>query len=78
MYSAGRGVPQDYAQAATWFGKAAEQGHADAQFNMGDMDHLGRGVPKDYVEPHKWRNLAAAQALPEKQKEYSDARDALG
>jgi TPR repeat protein len=26
MYDEGRGVPQDYAAAASWFRKAAEQG----------------------------------------------------
>ncbi len=27
------GVPQDYAEAVKWYRLAAEQGHADAQFN---------------------------------------------
>ena len=31
MYIDGKGVPQDYQQAVTWFTKAAEQGHASAQ-----------------------------------------------
>jgi TPR repeat protein len=31
MYHNGQGVPQDYAQAISWFRKAAAQGDADAQ-----------------------------------------------
>ena len=31
----GRGVPQDYAQAIAWYRKAADQGNADAQNNLG-------------------------------------------
>ncbi|TNI10976.1 hypothetical protein CF134_19790 [Aeromonas salmonicida] len=35
MYYYGRGVPQDYKQAITWFHKAAEQGIAIAQYSLG-------------------------------------------
>jgi TPR repeat protein len=34
-YFNGEGIPQDDAQAMLWFRKAAEQGDADAQFNLG-------------------------------------------
>ncbi|OGT23135.1 MAG: hypothetical protein A2342_00485 [Gallionellales bacterium RIFOXYB12_FULL_54_9] len=37
MYALGQGVPQDYAQAAYWRRKAAEQGDADAQSNLAHM-----------------------------------------
>ena len=37
MYDKGQGVPQDYAAAVSWYRKAAEQGDADAQFNLGFM-----------------------------------------
>jgi TPR repeat protein len=76
-FSIGRGVPQDYAQAVTWFRQAAEQGDADAQANLGSMYFTGRGVPQDYVEAHKWRNLAASRASEEDQTEYAETRDAL-
>jgi TPR repeat protein len=39
----GRGVPQDRAQAAAWYRKAAEQGDAKAQFNLGLMYRYGPG-----------------------------------
>ena len=61
MYHKGKGVPQDYAEAAKWYRKAAEQGHADAQYNLGNMYGKGQGVPQDYVQAHMWFNLAAAQ-----------------
>ena len=35
MYSSGDGVPQDWEQARAWFRKAADRGHANAQFNLG-------------------------------------------
>ena len=39
----------------------AEQGHADAQFQLGLMYALGEGVPKDDVEAVKWLCMAAEQ-----------------
>jgi TPR repeat protein len=37
----GRGVPKDRSQAAAWYRKAAEQGDAKAQFNLGLMYRYG-------------------------------------
>ena len=37
MYAQGKGVPQDYAQAAIWFRKAAEQGYARRNATSGDL-----------------------------------------
>ena len=37
MYDSGEGVPQDHAQAAIWYRKAAEQGDAKAQNNLGNL-----------------------------------------
>ena len=34
MYDNGRGVKQDYIKAVELYQKAAEQGHAEAQFNL--------------------------------------------
>jgi TPR repeat protein len=61
MYTLGHGVPKNYAAAASWYRKAAEQGHASAQFNLGLMYSSGGGVPQDYVQAHKWFNLAASR-----------------
>jgi TPR repeat protein len=54
-------VSQDNAEAAKWYRKAADQGHANAQYNLGVMYSTGQGVPQDYVEAHKWFNLAASR-----------------
>jgi hypothetical protein len=39
--------------------KAAEQGFAEAQRNLGAMYVEGVGVAVDLVQAHKWLNLAA-------------------
>ena len=54
-------MPQDYAEAVRWYRKAAERGHAQAQFNLGGAYGLGQGVPQDVVYAHKWLNLAGSQ-----------------
>ena len=43
-----------------WYRKAAEQGAASAQLNLGLMYYNGQGVTQDYVQAHKWFNLTAA------------------
>ncbi|MDP7426550.1 MAG: SEL1-like repeat protein [Rhodospirillales bacterium] len=35
MYAEGKGATKDYKTAAKWYKLAAEQGDADAQFNLG-------------------------------------------
>ncbi len=61
MYYNGRGVPQDYVQAAKWYRKAADQGYALAQSNLGRIYDDGQGVPQDYVLAAKWLRKAAKQ-----------------
>lgn len=57
----GKGVPQDYKKVINWYHKAAEQGSAEAQYNLGLMYSDGLGVPQDYAHAHMWLNLAASQ-----------------
>ena len=64
MYNYGQGVPQDYAEAAKWYRKAAEQGRANAQNNLGVMYERGQGVPLDYAQAHMWFDLAASKFPP--------------
>ena len=61
MYANRQGVPQDYIEAEKWYRKAAEQGDASAQNNLGLMYHEGQGVPQDYIEAIKWYRKAAEQ-----------------
>ena len=45
----------------TWLRKAAEQGHAAAQANLGAMYEEGSGVPKDDQQAVAWFRKAAEQ-----------------
>jgi TPR repeat protein len=60
MYAKGQGVPQDYQAALRWFHKAAEQGDASAQNNLGLMYERGRGARQDFILAHMWSSIAAA------------------
>lgn len=44
-------------EAMKWFQKAAEQGHAKAICNIGQLYELGCGVPQDQAEAEKWFRL---------------------
>ncbi|KAF9133416.1 hypothetical protein BG015_003561, partial [Linnemannia schmuckeri] len=46
----GKDVPQEYQAAMDWYLKAAEQGHAIAQYSIGDLYYHGHGVPRDYAQ----------------------------
>lgn len=53
------GVEQDYAKAIEWYTKAATQGSAGAQNNLGVMYQRGEGVARDYVQAYAWFKQAA-------------------
>jgi len=61
MDANGRGVPQDYLEAARWYQLAADQGNARAQDNLGVRHVLGDGVPQDDVQAVRLYRLAADQ-----------------
>lgn len=52
--------------------KAAEQGYADAQFNLGKCYANGDGVPQDYTEAVKWYKKAAEQGNAHAQNSLGD------
>lgn len=52
---------KDYAKAAEWWQKAAEQGYAPAQDALGVMYANGQGVPKDTAKAAELLKKAAAQ-----------------
>ena len=54
----GRG---DYQTAISEWRGPADNGDADAQFNLGQAYKLGRGVPQDLVQAEKWYKKAADQ-----------------
>ncbi len=58
-FELGRGVTQDHAEAARWYRRAAERGHAPAQNSVARLYETGMGVPRDEVEALMWYSLAA-------------------
>ena len=61
MYYNAEGVPESRAEAVKWWRKAAEQGDALAQKNLGVMYVTGEGVPVNNVKAYMWWALAKAQ-----------------
>jgi localization factor PodJL len=59
-YAEGRGVPQNLAESARWFERAANRGLAPAQYRLGSLLEKGHGVKKD-VEAARRLYLAAAE-----------------
>ena len=71
MYEYGRGVRRNDSTAVKWYRKAAEQGHADAQYSLGHMYEFGRGVDKNKSTAVEWYRKAAEQG-------YADVQYHLG
>ena len=67
MYGNGFGVDMLDDQALKYYGMAAEQGHAEAQFNLAVMHQNGWGVPQSDEHANKWYRLAADQGITEAQ-----------
>lgn len=61
IYFEGKDAPQNYLEAAKWYGAAADQGDRQAQFNLGLMFYRGIGLPKNYIYAFELFSLAAAQ-----------------
>jgi uncharacterized protein len=59
MFAGGMIVQHDDEQAAMWFRKAAQQGDAAAQHDLGAAYEYGHGVPRDYVLAYMWQSLAS-------------------
>lgn len=57
----GKIMDYDLESAAGWFYRAAEQGHAGAQFNLGLLYAEGHGVPRDPAKAVEWFAKAAEQ-----------------
>jgi len=50
----GEGVVKDAEQALSWYRRAAEAGHADAQFNLGDLlRSTVKGLPRMQSRPYR-------------------------
>ena len=58
-FANGEAATRDYAQAAEWYHKAADQSHSLAQFNLGMMYAQGQGVTRDAAQSVRWFGRAA-------------------
>jgi hypothetical protein len=71
VYHRGLGeIDEDPTKARHWYEKAARQGNANAQSNLGVIYATGDGVPQDDRIAEKWFRLAADQG-------NQDAKDNL-
>lgn len=59
IFSEGRAVPQDYAEAARWYERAAAQGFVPAQYRIGNLYEAGQGVDKDFEIAKLWYQRGA-------------------
>ena len=67
LYSLGKGVEANDAEAVKWFRRSAERWNAAAQFNLGMAYYHGRGVEKDERQAILWFQKSAAQGFAEAQ-----------
>jgi uncharacterized protein len=63
----GARVPQDYKEAIRWYRKAADQGCADSQDQLGELYISGKGDPQDYQEAA--RGFRAGMKVPQNSQE---------
>ncbi len=62
MYDRGQGVAQDPVQAAIWYRKAADQGDAEGQTDLGLLYALeGFGEAEDEMQSYIWLSLAVSR-----------------
>jgi TPR repeat protein len=64
---------QDYVSAYKIFKDLAEQGNAEAQYNLGILLRGGKGVTEDVSQAVQWFEKAANQGLPQAQYELGNA-----
>lgn len=69
------GHTRDFTEALAWYRKAAEQGHADAQSNLGWMYVYGHGVAQDRRQAHTWVQLAVSRASGDARANCARGRD---
>jgi TPR repeat protein len=60
----------DQLRGIEWFSRAADQGEANAQYELGSIYEAGNGVPPNPSEAIRWFRLAANQG-------HDGARNAL-
>src|SRR5580692_10959976 len=77
-YEAGRsGLKKDYAEAANWYRKSAEQGNVYAQASLGILYHSGKGLPHDDVQAEMWFTISADHAPQNDRDPIVEMRDSV-
>ena len=66
-YKGDGGLKKDYEKAMEWWQKAADQGYAQAQFNLGVIYASDEWVTQDYKKAMEWWQKAADQGDAEAQ-----------
>src|SRR5215468_6409733 len=64
LYSYGRGVPPDPAEAMRWIRRAAEAGDPVGQTNYAFLHYEGNGVKQDFAAALAWYRRAAEAGEP--------------
>jgi uncharacterized protein len=55
--------------------QAAENGKAEAYYDLGLLYSIGHGVQQDNIEAHKWFNLAAMRGMLSAQIDRAEVAD---
>jgi TPR repeat protein len=69
LFSRGRGVQKDEAEAVRWWQRAAARGEVNAQYGLGMALLRGRGIARVDSLAYDWLAKAAAQGHVEAKKE---------
>ena len=90
QYEQGRTKPRDFAEAVSWYRKAAEQGLPEAQYRLGLLLAAGNGAARDEHAAYVWFSLASdevhdaekerdriAQTMTPTQLKWASARTAM-
>ena len=77
-YEGGRGgLKKDFAEAANWYRKSAEQGNVYAQASLAIFYHLGKGVAHNDVQAEMWLSIAVDHAPKDDRDTILEMRDSV-
>ena len=77
-YEGGRsGLKKDYAEAARWYRRSADQGNVYAQASLGILYHSGKGLPHDDVQAETWFIISADHSPQNDRDTIVEMRDSV-
>ena len=77
-YESGRsGLKKDYAEAANWYRKSAEQGNVYAAASLGILYHSGKGLPHDDVQAEMWFLISVERVPKDDRDTITEMRDSV-